>query len=163
MLSKDGQLQRSYSYIRFSWECKSIFQREYTVGRYHPYLSTIDKSYQTKVFVLIDCLLLLVTGISIISLFVSGAFVLYQQTTERLAETQSELRAQIQIVCTNTKLLQSERWFDCTNNQLSATNGQLSAAVNQLNESNRVRKKEYIIDLWVVLSLYRRWTIIVKG
>ncbi|SRR5574344_223094 len=154
MLSKDGQLQRSYSYIRFSWECANHFSTRVRSWQISPLLSTIDKSYQDESLRTNRLLLLLVTGISIISLLFLVLLFYVNRQRKRLAETQSELKgANTKLSALNTKLLQVNDDLDCTNNQLSATNGQLSAAVNQLNESNRV-KEEYIARFMRLCSLY---------
>jgi hypothetical protein len=154
MLNDDGQLQRSYSFIRFSWECANHFSTRVRSWQISPLLSTIDKNYQDQSVRTNRQLLFLVVGISVISLLFLVLLFYVNRQRKRLAFTQCELRsANSKLSALNSRLLQVNDDLDCTNSQLSVTNGQLSVTVSKLNESNRV-KEEYIGRFMRLCSSY---------
>ncbi len=154
MLNEDGQLQRSYSYIRFSWDCANRFSTRVRSWQITPLLSTIDKNFQDQSARTNRQLLMLVTGISIISILFLILLFYVDRQRKRLSETQRKLKgANAKLSTLNTQLIHVNDNLDSTNIRLSATNGQLSDAVSKLNESNRV-KEEYIGRFMRLCSSY---------
>lgn len=145
LLNKDGDLDRSYKYIKLSWNATTVFNARVRSWLASPILSMIDNKYQTSIKERNEKLRTFVIVISVLSvLLLIGVFYVNHQRKKL-----SMARNQMKIINNQLKELNDELStvndnLDKSNHDLSAVNEKLSHSNSRLNESNRV-KEEYIV------------------
>ena len=130
MLSQEGETERAYKYINFSWNANKKFSTRIRSWQISPTLGTIDHNYQVqlkkanqRLTLAIICATLLVISLGLLAFYVN-------KQKAYLAKARNELKKTIDQLAE-------------INQQLSATNDKLQTANDKLNESNGV-KEEYI-------------------
>lgn len=140
ILSKEGDSERSYKYIRFTSDCNNRFNTRMRNWQISPVLSMIDYNYQKqishtntelKVFVVITSLMSL--------LLLWFVFYGYVQNKRLSVARNAQVKA-------NAELEKLNKRLEVYNNQLSSYN-------ERLNESNRI-KEEYIGRFLSMCSKY---------
>ncbi len=105
LLNLDGDLERSYRYIRFTWQCNSFFNTRMRASQISPVLHVIEKNYQDAVS---RNTRLLIIGAGVGSLLAVLLFVLFYvvlRQKRRLAKAQAELNLRNEeLAATNRKL-----------------------------------------------------------
>ncbi len=140
LMNEDGDLDRAYKYMDFSWECISYFSTHMRSWLVSPILTRINDKYKqnlhqanTNLIWTIAAISLLVVGLVLLLLYVS-------RKRRQLALIRNELSAR------NNDLSEA-------NQLLSEINEQLRQAIIHLNDSNRV-KDEYIAKFLSLCSNY---------
>ena len=126
LLLKDGDIERAYHYIRFSWDETNRFRARSRSWQSADILSLIDKNYQATIEGKNRILVAYLTLISVLTLLLISAIVYIYRQMKRLAEAR---------------------------NHLQETNEQLKSANLELSESNRI-KEEYIGRFMSLCSSY---------
>ena len=132
LLLKDGDIERAYHYIRFSWDETNRFRARSRSWQSADILSLIDKNYQATIE---GKNRILVTYLTLIS-----AIVYIYRQMKRLAEARNHLQE------TNEQL-------KVLNGELHQMNDRLQSANLELSESNRI-KEEYIGRFMSLCSSY---------
>lgn len=140
LLYEDGDIDRAYSYIRFSWNATAFYNAKLRTLQTASILSVIDKTYQAKIekqkaklqnyLILISSLLILLT---------LALLVIFRQIGRLSAAKGKLLLANDELNNLNSKLVG-------LNNKLNKTNLELS-------ESNKI-KEEYIGRFIEMCSVY---------
>ena len=140
LMDEEGNLDRAYKYMDFSWECISYFSTHMRSWLVSPILTRINDKYKeslhqanTNLIWTIAAISLLVVGLVLLLLYVS-------RKRRQLALIRNELSAR------NNDLSEA-------NQLLSDINEQLRQAIIHLNDSNRV-KDEYIAKFLSLCSNY---------
>ena len=140
LMNEEGDLDRAYKYMDFSWECISFFSNHMRSWLVSPILTRINDKYKenlhqanTNLIWTIAAISLLVVGLLMLLFYVS-------KKRRQLALIRNELSAK------NNDLSEA-------NQLLSEINEQLRQAIIHLNDSNRV-KDEYIGKFLSVCSDY---------
>lgn len=154
ILNKEGDIDRSLKYIRFTWECNNKFGTRMRSWQISPLLSIIDSNYQKQINRKNETLTVFITIVSLMSLMLlSSLFFVYRQK-KKLADARNELRRiNDKLVMLNNKLSTANDKLDVSNHELSATNLKLEISNQRLNESNKV-KEEYIGRFLSICSQY---------
>lgn len=140
MLNEDGDLDRSYRYIRFTWDCNNRFNTRMRSWQIAPILNVIEHNYQNKMKENSRHTYRLIVVLSILGILslVMLIFVWYEKRSLQVKSRQLKVASE--------RLQQKNVHFEVLNNQLSALN-------SQLKESNRV-KEEYIGRFMSLCSEY---------
>lgn len=130
ILSQEGDVERSYKYINFSWNANKSFSTRIRSWQISPVLGTIDHNYQAQlkkvnqrlVFAII-CVSLLVLSLGVLAFYVN--------------------KQKKYVTIARNELKKTNEQLEELNKKLSATNEMLKTSNDKLNESNGV-KEEYI-------------------
>lgn len=154
ILNKEGDIDRSLKYIRFTWECNNKFGTRMRSWQISPLLSIIDSNYQKQINRQNQKLIIFISIISVMSLMLlSLLFFVYRQK-KKLSDARNELKLiNEKLVVLNQDLLKANDDLDTSNHKLSCTNEKLGLSNQRLNESNRV-KEEYIGRFLSMCSQY---------
>jgi hypothetical protein len=154
ILNKEGDIDRSLKYIRFTWECNNKFGTRMRSWQISPLLSIIDSNYQKQINRQNQTLIIFITIISVMALMLlSLLFFVYRQK-KKLSDARNELKLiNEKLVVLNHDLLKANDDLDTSNQKLSCTNQKLGLSNQRLNESNRV-KEEYIGRFLSMCSQY---------
>ncbi|MBQ3630468.1 MAG: transcriptional regulator [Prevotella sp.] len=137
LLNDDGDLARSYNYIRFTWDCNNRFNTRMRSWQIAPILNVIESGYQQKMHNGAVRMRWALAAISVLALLVLASLISTWREKKQLS------RAQAQMKRLNEELSTVNAQLSTANTQLSAANAQLSTLNSQLTESNHV-KEEYI-------------------
>ena len=137
ILNDQGDLDRSYRYIRFTWDCNNRFNTRMRSWQITPILNVIEKNYQKAVERNTKSLTVSIVAVSALALLLLVALFLVHRRRQQLAAARNELES------ANAQLSTLNSQLSTVNSQLSTVNSQLSTVNSQLSESNRV-KEEYI-------------------
>ena len=154
LLNKDGDLDRSYKYIKLSWNATTVFNARVRSWLASPILSMIDNKYQTSIKERNEKLRTFVIVISVLSvLLLIGVFYVNHQR-KKLSMAMNQMRIiNNQLKELNDELSIVNDNLDKSNHDLSVVNEKLSYSNSRLNESNRV-KEEYIGRFLSLCSIY---------
>ena len=147
LLNADGDLDRSYRYIRFTWDCNNRFNTRMRSWQITPILNVIEKNYQKAVEHNNSVLRMSIIVVSILALLVLAALFFVHRRNKQLASARnalSEANGQLSIINSQLSIQKEE---------LATLNSQLSIVNSQLTESNRV-KEEYIGRFMSLCSQY---------
>ena len=147
LLNADGDLDRSYRYIRFTWDCNNRFNTRMRSWQITPILNVIEKNYQKAVEHNNSVLRMSIIVVSILALIVLAALFFVHRRNQQLASARnalSEANSQLSIINSQLSIQKEE---------LATLNSQLSIVNSQLTESNRV-KEEYIGRFMSLCSQY---------
>lgn len=154
LMNEEGDLDRAYKYMDFSWECISYFSTHMRSWLVTPILTRINDKYKqnlhqayTNLIWTIGAISLLVVGLLMLLFYVS-------KKRRQLAVIRNELKyANDELGELNNQLSAKNNDLSEANQQLSDINEQLRQAIIHLNDSNRV-KDEYIGKFLSVCSDY---------
>ena len=154
LMNEDGDLDRAYKYMDFSWECISYFSTHMRSWLVSPILTRINDKYKqnlhqanTNLIWTIAAISLLVVGLLMLLFYVS-------KKRRQLAVIRNELKyANDELGELNNQLSAKNNDLSEANQLLSDINEQLRQAIIHLNDSNRV-KDEYIGKFLSVCSDY---------
>jgi sulfur relay (sulfurtransferase) DsrF/TusC family protein len=147
LLNADGDLDRSYRYIRFTWDCNNRFNTRMRSWQIAPILNVIEKNYQSAVDHNTKVLRMSITVVSILALLLLGVLLFLHRRNRQLDTARNELKASnAQLSTLNSQLSKQKE-------ELSQLNSQLSTLNSQLSESNIV-KEEYIGRFMSLCSQY---------
>lgn len=140
ILFKEGDIDRSYSYIRFSWRDTQFYNARLRSLQTAGIFSLIDQTFQVKIQQQNEKLRNYLILISILFVLLFVAMFYIQRQMRKL----SMARNNLQQVNGQLKLL---------NNELQQTNNNLEIINIDLSESNKI-KEEYIARFIKLCSLY---------
>ena len=147
ILNKDGDLDRSYKYIRFTWDCNNRFNTRMRSWQITPILNVIEKNYQSAVEHNTKVLWLSIIVVSILALWLLGVLLFLHRRNRQLDAARNELKVSNEQLSTLNTQLSTQK------EELSQLNAQLSTLNSQLSESNQV-KEEYIGRFMSLCSQY---------
>ena len=154
ILNKEGDIDRSLKYIRFTWECNNKFGTRMRSWQISPLLSIIDSNYQKQINRQNQTLIIFITIVSVMSLMLLGLLFFVYRQKKKLSDARNELKLiNEKLVVLNSDLLKANDDLDTSNHKLSCTNQKLALSNQKLNESNRV-KEEYIGRFLSLCSQY---------
>lgn len=140
LLLKDGDIERAYHYIRFSWDETNRFRARSRSWQSADILSLIDKNYQGTIETKNRMLVTYLALISVLLLLLISAIIYIYRQMKRLAEARNHLQE------TNEQL-------ETLNSELHQMNARLQSANQDLSESNQI-KEEYIGRFIKLCSTY---------
>ncbi len=140
LLLKDGDIERAYHYIRFSWDETNRFRARSRSWQSADILSLIDKNYQATIEKKNGMLVTYLALISLLTLLLISAIIYIYRQMKHLAEARNHLQE------TNGQL-------KVLNGELHQMNARLQSANQQLSESNQI-KEEYIGRFIKLCSTY---------
>lgn len=140
LLLKDGDIERAYHYIRFSWDETNRFRARSRSWQSADILSLIDKNYQATIEKKNRMLVTYLALISLLTLLLISAIIYIYRQMKHLAEARNHLQE------TNGQL-------KVLNGELHQMNARLQLANRQLSESNQI-KEEYIGRFIKLCSTY---------
>lgn len=140
LLLKDGDIERAYHYIRFSWDETNRFRARSRSWQSADILSLIDKNYQATIEKKNRMLVTYLALISLLTLLLISAIIYIYRQMKHLAEARNHLQE------TNGQL-------KVLNGELHQMNARLQSANQQLSESNQI-KEEYIGRFIKLCSTY---------
>lgn len=140
LLLKDGDIERAYHYIRFSWDETNRFRARSRSWQSADILSLIDKNYQATIEGKNRMLVTYLSLISVLTLLLISAIVYIYRQMKHLAEARNHLQE------TNEQL-------KVLNGELHQMNQRLQSANLELSESNQI-KEEYIGRFMSLCSSY---------
>jgi len=147
MLYEEGDIDRAYKYIRFSWSSTLFFNAKLRSLQSSTILSLIDKTYQAKIEnqkTKLQNYLILTS--SLLLLLVIAFFIIYRQI-KRLSLAKKNL----QIVNENLNQLNDE--LNKLNDEIVSVNHILNITNIELSESNKI-KEVYIGRFIQLCSIY---------
>lgn len=147
MLSKEGDSERSYKYITYSWYAAQTFGTKVRNWQISPILNAIDTNYQKEIKTRNRELMLSITVVSIMAFMLFLLLVYVNKQKKRLTIARNELKK------TNGKLANLNSQLSKINEELDLSNQNLHDSNTKLNESNRV-KEAYIGRFIGMCSLY---------
>lgn len=147
LLNADGDLDRSYRYIRFTWDCNNRFNTRMRSWQITPILNVIEKNYQKAVDHNTKVLWASVIVVSVLAVLMVGLLFFLHRRNRQLYVARSDLKK------SNDELLDANHRLAAQTKELSALNVQLSTLNAQLSESNQV-KEEYIGRFMSLCSQY---------
>ena len=147
LLNADGDLDRSYRYIRFTWDCNNRFNTRMRSWQITPILNVIENNYQKAVEHNTSVLRMSIIVVSILALLVLAALFFVHRRNQQLASARNALKTSNDELASANSLLATQK------DELATLNSQLSIVNAQLTESNRV-KEEYIGRFMSLCSQY---------
>lgn len=147
LLNQDGDFERSYRYISFTWRSNDSFNTRMRSWQISPILTVIENDYQTQKERGGRILLGMMISVSILAILTLGALLFSIRERRKLAQARSDLQASnSQLTALNAKLMNQAQELTDLNERLSVLNSQLS-------EANWV-KEEYIGHFLSLCSNY---------
>ena len=147
ILYEEGDIDRAYKYIRFSWSSTMFFNAKLRSLQSSTILSLIDKTYQAKIENQKTKLqLYLVLTTSLLVLLIIALFVIYRQI-KRLSLAKKNLQI------ANDELNYLNAALSKLNEELVTVNHVLHLTNNELSESNKI-KEVYIGRFIELCSIY---------
>ncbi|MBQ3741627.1 MAG: transcriptional regulator [Prevotella sp.] len=154
LLSQEGDNERAYRYIDYSWKCASQYNAHLRSWQISPILTTINDRYKSQLNKTNRLLWMLVAVVSLLSVVLLALYIYVARKRRQLATAQRELRkANAELASLNSQLQETNHKLSQSNTLLQQTNEQLSQTMMRLNDSNRV-KDEYIGKFLNICSEY---------
>lgn len=140
LLYEDGDMERAYQYMRFSWNATKFYNARLRSWQSADVLSLIDKTYQAMIEKQNDRLQAYLLLITALLLLLIGALAYIYRQMKKLADARNHLQtANDQLNALNEELRQMNKCLTSTNMELS--------------ESNQI-KEEYIARFIKLCSTY---------
>lgn len=146
-LNAAGDLERSYKYIRFTWDSNNRFNTRMRSWQITPILTVIENNYQKAVERNTSVLVMSIVAVSILALLLLGVLLFLHRRNRQLGTARNDLKN------SNDELAEANHRLATQTEELSTLNNQLSTLNSQLTESNRV-KEEYIGRFMSLCSQY---------
>ena len=154
ILNREGDVKRSYNYIRFTWECNNRFNTRMRSWQIAPILNVIENNYQNELRRSTRILIGTMVAISVLALLLLGLLLYLHRRNKLLnAARQQVHQANDQLRQSNAQLAAQANELSELNTQQQALNAQLSTLNTQLSEANQV-KEEYIGRFMSLCSQY---------
>ncbi|HET7732191.1 MAG TPA: DUF6377 domain-containing protein [Paludibacter sp.] len=147
VLFEEGDIDRAYNYIRFSWNATVFYNAKLRSLQTAAILSMIDKTYQAKIEnqnSKLQNYLIMIS--SLLALLLIALLIIYKQI-KRLSDTKLEL------LDANTELNQLNNQLNTVNEELTSLNYTLNRTNNELSDSNKI-KEVYIGRFIELCSVY---------
>lgn len=136
ILNYDGDIERSYRYIRFTWQCNNYFNTRLRSSQIAPVLNVIEKSYQDSINRNTRFLIISSIVFTVLSLLLLFLFSKVNRQKRRLAQAHSDLEAvNKQLEKSNDKLTKMNARVMKHNKQLFDINYELRKEKDLLAEN----------------------------
>lgn len=153
-VNADGDVKRSYRFIRFTWDCNNRFNTRMRSWQIAPILNVIENNYQNELQRSTRILIGTMVAISVLALLLLLLLIFLHRRNKLLnAARQQVHQANEQLRQSNAQLAQQANELSALNTQQKALNAQLKALNTQLSEANQV-KEEYIGRFMSLCSQY---------
>ena len=139
-LISGDDINRSYKYIKYAWQCASVFGTDIRTKQISPVLSVIGSQYQTDLDKANHRLLFITVIIALLAVVLLFMLVYTLKQRKRLAIARNDLHQR------NLDLAES-------NEKLTNANAKVTSVNSQLNESNQI-KEAYIGRFLALCSDY---------
>ena len=154
ILDKEGQTERSYNYVEYSWDCTQWFGARMRSWSVSPIVNKINTNQKERLSQSNTRLIWMIIAISILALLVVAQYLMVARKSRQLAAARKKLsEANGQLEDTNKQLSVLNGQLEETNGKLSAKNEDLSTLNAQLTEANLI-KEEYIGQFLTICSDY---------
>ena len=154
LMNEEGNLDRAYKYMDFSWECISYFSTHMRSWLVTPILTRINDKYKQNLYQANTNLIWTIVAISFLIIGLLVLLFYVSKKRRQLAVIRNELKnANDELGQLNHQLSAKNHDLSEANQRLSDINEQLRQAIIHLNDSNRV-KDEYIGKFLSVCSDY---------
>ena len=147
ILNGEGDLDRSYKFIRFTWDCNNRFNTRMRSWQITPILNVIENNYQRAMSHNTRNLWTSVVLVSVLALLLLGVLFFLHRRNRQLDAARQALKS------SNDELAAANRQLAAQKDELSELNDELSTLNSQLSETNRV-KEEYIGRFMSLCSQY---------
>ena len=147
LMNADKKLDRSYKYIRFTWECNNKFNTRMRAWQISPILDVIDNNYKNQLSHNAYVMTVSMIVVSILAFMLLGVLFFLHRRNKQLDSARNALKI------SNDELHAANGQLASQTEELSTLNSQLSTLNLQLSESNRV-KEEYIGRFMSLCSQY---------
>ena len=147
ILFEEGNIERAYKYIRFSWNATMFYNAKLRSLQSSPLLSLIDKTYQAKIEdqkAKLQNYLLLISSLTI---FIAFALLIIYKQNRKLSSAKKDLQN------ANDDLNHLNSELNKLNDELTEVNQVLFSTNNALTESNKI-KEVYIGRFIELCSIY---------
>lgn len=129
MVNIDGDMERSYKYIRFTWDCNSNFNTRMRSNQISPVLGIIERNYQDSIDRNSHILTIATIVFIIFSLLLVSILYYVSQQKKKLAQAKSDLtKVNEELSKTNHKLKWTNDWVTKSNKELFEINEKLKNA-----------------------------------
>lgn len=147
ILNMEGDIERSYHYVEYSWFCTSKFSGHVRSWLVSPVLTMINDKYQKNLKQANNRLRLLLISVAILAIFMMCMLVYVSRKRHQLAAARNQLKL------SNDNLTKRSQELKEANERLSAFNEELTTLNEQLAESSRI-KEAYIGKFFSLCSEY---------
>ncbi|MBP1638115.1 MAG: transcriptional regulator [Bacteroidetes bacterium] len=147
ILYDEGDIDRAYNYIRFSWNATVFYNAKLRSLQTATILSLIDKTYQGKIEKQKSKLQNYLILISSLFVLLAIALLVIFKQNKRLSNAKAELQN------ANSELNNLNRELNKVNEDLTLLNSMLNKANNELSDSNKI-KEVYIGRFIELCSVY---------
>lgn len=147
LLYEEGNIDRAYRYIRFSWNATMFYNAKLRSLQSSTLLSLIDKTYQAKIETQKSKLQNYLLLISSLAFLIGVALLIIFKQNKKLFAAKKELQT------ANTDLNDLNAELNKLNDELRNVNHELFATNNALSESNKI-KELYIGRFIELCSIY---------
>ena len=131
LLNIDGDLDRSYRYIRFTWQCNSFFNTRMRANQISPVLNVIEKNYQDAIDRNTKLLYIIATIGTILAIVFFSFFTILLKQKKKLALAQQEVKKKNEeLEASNHKLKWMNERVMKNNKQLFEINARLQEEKN---------------------------------
>ena len=128
LLCYDGDLERSYRYIRFTWQSNNFFNTRMRASQISPVLSVIERNYQEAANRNTQLLIISTIGGTLLTLLLLLLFYKVRRQKQRLAIAQADLEKK------NEELAASNHKLQWMNDRMVKNNKQLFEINHRLQE-----------------------------
>lgn len=146
-LSDEGDIERSYRYVEYSWACTSKFAAHMRAWTVSPVLAKINKVYKDNLKRTTRRLWLLVVISCLLTTVALALYILVAKRRRQLTMVRNELQQ------SNLQLQQSNTQLEDKNQMLTQLNNDLKMLNVRLSEANQI-KEEYIGQFFSLCSDY---------
>ena len=147
LLNNDGEFDRSYRYIRFTWDCNNRFNTRMRAWQISPILTVIENNYQNEIRRNTQVLIGSIVIVSILALLLVGVLFFLHRRNRQLDAARKDLKT------SNNELATANAHLASQTQELSEKNRQFAILNSQLSEANSV-KEEYIGRFLSLCSQY---------
>ena len=147
ILNGEGDLDRSYKYIRFTWDSNNRFNTRMRSWQITPILNVIENNYQKAMAHNTRNLWTSIVLVSVLALLLLGVLFFLHRRNRQLDAARYALKT------SNDELASANRQLATQKDELSELNDELSTLNSQISETNRV-KEEYIGRFMSLCSQY---------
>lgn len=131
LLNIDGDLERSYRYIRFTWQCNSFFNTRMRANQISPVLNVIEKNYQDAIDRNTKLLYVIATIVTILAIVFFSFLAILLKQKKKLALAQQEVKKKNEeLEASNHKLKWMNERVMKNNKQLFEINARLQEEKN---------------------------------
>ncbi len=147
ILNSEGDLERSYRYVEYSWICTSKFSGHVRSWLVSPVLTMINNKYKENLNRANNRLRFLLISVGLLAILMTGLFFYVSRKRHQLATARNLLKL------SNDNLMIRSQELSLANERLLALNEELTTLNEQLAESSSI-KEAYIGKFFSLCSEY---------